>query len=379
MKKMLLFLIPILLLSGCGQDNGMTRIRITADDYQAEKINLAWFDAAGEMHVEELPVTDGRAEFELDIPEGTEITLANLDPRNSIAMEQGFIPGPQFKFYAEKGTVDIAFDAAHWPAATIKGGRMNSDLNRYWKEAGPLEAGSFETTRKLMKILAEGGEVKPDPEAMAVDQAQRQLKKDFIAANPNSIVALDLVAQIKHDYELDEFEALLNTLGADLQATDKWKAMAEEITVQKSVAPGAMAPDFVKKDADGNRVALADHRGKYVLLDFWGSWCGPCRQSHPHLIALHEKYSSHGLVFINIAQEGGNNQRETWLKAVEEDGLTWTQVLNSEGQEEYDVVKLYAIQGFPTKILIGPDGRIIETWLGDVEEIDAVLEGIYGF
>ena len=75
---------------------------------------------------------------------------------------------------------------------------------------------------------------------------------------------------------------------------------------------------------------MANLRGKYVLLDFWGSWCGPCRASHPHLKALQAHYGPQGLEVINIAQENGADARKIWLKAVEEDQMTWTQILNNE-------------------------------------------------
>lgn len=115
-----------------------------------------------------------------------------------------------------------------------------------------------------------------------------------------------------------------------------------------------------------------------MLLDFWGSWCGPCRASHPHLKALEAKYAPKGLAVINIASENGANARETWLQAIEEDGMTWTQILNNEGRENCDVVKEYAITAFPTKVLIGPDGKILVRAVGESEPIDQKLQEIFG-
>ena len=83
---------------------------------------------------------------------------------------------------------------------------------------------------------------------------------------------------------------------------------------------------------------MANLRGKYVLLDFWGSWCGPCRASHPHLKALQAHYGPQGLEVINIAQENGADARKIWLKAVEEDQMTWTQILNNEDR---DIMNVY--------------------------------------
>ena len=104
-----------------------------------------------------------------------------------------------------------------------------------------------------------------------------------------------------------------------------------------------------------------------MLLDFWGSWCGPCRASHPHLKALQAHYGPQGLEVINI-----------WLKAVEEDQMTWTQILNNEDREVCDVVKLYGITAFPTKVLIDPEGKIIVKTVGESAPIDEKLKEVFG-
>ena len=128
----------------------------------------------------------------------------------------------------------------------------------------------------------------------------------------------------------------------------------------------------------GTGCDLANLRGKYVLLDFWGSWCGPCRASHPHLKALQAHYGPQGLEVINIAQENGADARKIWLKAVEEDQMTWTQILNNEDREVCDVVKLYGITAFPTKVLIDPEGKIIVKTVGESAPIDEKLKEVFG-
>lgn len=115
-----------------------------------------------------------------------------------------------------------------------------------------------------------------------------------------------------------------------------------------------------------------------MLLDFWGSWCSPCRDSHPHLKEIEAKYRDKGLVVINVATENGSKAREIWLQAIEEDGMTWTQILNNEGKNKCDVVKDYAITAFPTKVLIDGDGKIVVRAVGESEPIDAKLKEVFG-
>jgi thiol-disulfide isomerase/thioredoxin len=142
--------------------------------------------------------------------------------------------------------------------------------------------------------------------------------------------------------------------------------------------PGTIAPDFVKKDMNGKDVSLKKLKGKYVLLDFWGSWCGPCRASHPHLKELHKKYSGK-VVFVNVADENVKDleqAKKLWKQAVKEDGMTWTQILNNEGKEEQDLLKLYNITSFPTKILIDPEGKVVARLVGATADPEEFLKAL---
>ena len=130
---------------------------------------------------------------------------------------------------------------------------------------------------------------------------------------------------------------------------------------------------FKAKGLDGNMVDIAAMKGKVVLIDFWGSWCGPCRKSHPHLKAVYEKYKSKGLEIVGVAVENGTKekQQESWKKAIAEDGITWLQVLNN--RETNDIAKEYGVKVFPTKILVDKNGKIVLRSVGDGNELDEKL------
>jgi thiol-disulfide isomerase/thioredoxin len=175
---------------------------------------------------------------------------------------------------------------------------------------------------------------------------------------------------------------LLNSMSSKIKAMDEWKKLSTRIEGEKETSVGSQYTDFTKKDINGKDFTLSSIRGKYVLLDFWGSWCGPCRRSHPHLKEVYEKYKSKGLEIIGIAEEKNKNLDEcetAWKKAVKEDGLPWIQVINNYDKEKDDLVVKYGIQAFPTKILLDKNGKIVfRVVIGNPEKFDEELKKLIG-
>ena len=123
-----------------------------------------------------------------------------------------------------------------------------------------------------------------------------------------------------------------------------------------TVKIGQIAPDFKLTSSDGKQINLSDYRGKYVYLEFWASWCKGCRMQHPLLRRLHQTYKDAPLEIISVSLDAGANAKEKWLKAVENDKLTWTQV--AELTRPSAIQKEYGFLGVPMNFLINPDGKI---------------------
>ncbi|NML37882.1 TlpA family protein disulfide reductase [Chitinophaga sp. G-6-1-13] len=138
-----------------------------------------------------------------------------------------------------------------------------------------------------------------------------------------------------------------------------------------------------KKQPDGKMITGDVWQGKYLLIDFWGSWCGPCRASHPHLKELYEKYHSQGLTIIGIAEERAKDsllQRKAWLQAIMKDQLPWYQLLNNEQRKKFDAVTAFGVNAFPTKILLNRKGNIVGRYIGNGDaagELTQQLEQLF--
>ena len=140
------------------------------------------------------------------------------------------------------------------------------------------------------------------------------------------------------------------------------------VTFEQGVAVGKQAPDFTQNDTAGNPVSLSSFRGKYVLLDFWASWCGPCRQENPAVVEAYHKYHDKGLEILSVSLD---QKEKPWKDAIYQDHLTWTHVSDLKYWENA-LVKVYGIQGVPQNFLIDPNGKIVARGLRG-EDLDKTL------
>ena len=188
---------------------------------------------------------------------------------------------------------------------------------------------------------------------------QRQdLRLDFIKSNPSSpfaIKALRDYAGITIKPEI--VEPVFNGLDSSVRFSTEGLQFAERVRIAKYTSIGSEAPDFEMDDVDGNPLKLSDFRGKYVLLDFWASWCMPCRAEHPYLREVYKNYKDKGfeIFAVSLDQEG---KKQTWLNAIEKDQITWPQVSDLKFFNSKAAL-LYGINAIPQNFLLDKDGKII--------------------
>jgi peroxiredoxin len=182
--------------------------------------------------------------------------------------------------------------------------------------------------------------------------AQVQFAKD----NPHSffaIVALMESAGLKLD--VAKVEPIYNAIDEKWRTTSLGKDLTKRIKAARSILVGDQAPLFTMNDVNGKPVSLGDLKGKVVLIDFWASWCEPCRAEGPNLKEQYKLYKDKGFEIFSVSLD---TDKKNWIKAINDDGLTWIQVSDLKGYQG-DVVKSYALGGVPSFFLIGRDGKII--------------------
>jgi thiol-disulfide isomerase/thioredoxin len=197
----------------------------------------------------------------------------------------------------------------------------------------------------------------------------------FFNTHPASYVTAFELQFEGRELSTDSLKMFYNRFPAKLKTSKLGKGILTEIERRKIGVPGTRAQDFVTMDVNGNKLALSDFKGKAILLDFWASWCLPCRKSSPHVKSLYATYKDKGLAVIGIADD--ERTPDAWRKAIIHDSVdVWPNILDGnvprESEEDGnvspksdkdtphpDILKKYGVDSFPTKILIGKDGVII--------------------
>lgn len=210
---------------------------------------------------------------------------------------------------------------------------------------------------------------------------------DYFRSHPGSFVTADRIKFFTSVFSLDSIKLIYENFPVELKGSMDVKRLAAEIKSREVGIPGTRAYRFNVKDKDNKELSLESMKGKYVLLDFWATWCVPCRASMPHMISLNQKYKDKNFVLIGISDDDTNVRN--WLLAIEKDGTAgWLQTLRGLDRQLYlqgvdnprDLSQQYGVRSYPTKILIGPDGMIVgryDSKNGSDEDLERFLANAF--
>jgi len=360
----LMYLLCMLILSGCSDDT--CKVDGKMSDFSGET-TVYLLRRTGEFTHDTLMQTvmkDGS--FRLEIPRdlwGEQYSLKFGDKRSSVA------------FFAEQGNVRIEGSGKTIYDANVTGTPANNSWDRYQKFM--LKIGRQRNFwGKEIGSSNESDSVKRVKYTQLFQKLEGEIEryKDSLAqADANSVVPLFLYHQLLQLLKYDEIDRILAKF-PQLADNRYYKELKAQSDVLRKISPGVMAPDFEVKTVDDDTIKLSSFRGKYLILDFWASWCAPCREETVYIKDIYNKFHDAGLEVFSVSLD---DKKAAWLKAIEEDGMIWNhgcQLL--KGGKNTPVAQLYGIDGIPAIWVIDPEGKILAQGLKG-EDLVAFCTGLF--
>ena len=276
-------------------------------------------------------------------------------------------------FYLDPGEMQLYFKKDSLESFILKGSQSQVDSEMLKAQINPLQDYLYKIKRQL---FSEQNEQHKDFLIRQKDSTYNVLENiciDFITSHPNSYSSLDAITSLlfQNMQNGDVLMSFFDRLSESVKASCSGK-MTYNFIVQRKKSSTTHVSSFEAFDKDGSLVKISDFKGKYILIDFWATWCVPCINGFPHLKELYAKYKDQGLVMISISIDKEENEQE-WLNAIEKFNTTeWIHILSCKNKGENNICDLHDNllgSSIPHYILIDQSGNVIKHWRGFSDEI----------
>jgi peroxiredoxin len=267
---------------------------------------------------------------------------------------------------------------------SIEGSANTELLWYYYEESSEFGKQSQELRDKAQSLTQEQTAEKQAiiDQFNAVNADFLTFTKNFITENNNSLAVFPALGNLNIETDLEYFELARDGLKADYSETNLYNTLNQQIDQylvakqkEKMFDPGNEVPNITQNDPNGNPLSLYDLRGSVVLLDFWASWCRPCRAENPNVVKLYNKYHKDGFDVFSVSLD---KDQAKWVQAIESDGLVWPSHVSDLKYWQSEAAQLYNVKSIPFTVLLDREGKVIGTKLRG-PQLEAKLKEIFGY
>lgn len=266
-------------------------------------------------------------------------------------------------FWIDAGQTILQLDTA-----SFKNNRFSGlDVKGKIIQAGHAHQVIDSVTKQFSKILQS---------PIADDEKKKNIRQgvsELLSQYPNSMISLYILSGYQQYFDNDELQQVYASLSPTLKTTSYALAIKNNNIKPVDVVVGQKIADFEQRNQFGHPVSVSDFKSKYLLVDFWASWCVPCRQENPTVVKAYQQYKNRGFEILSVSLD---DNKKAWLKAIKADGLKWTHVSDLGGWEN-TVSRMFNIRSVPSNILIDGNGIVLATNLRG-EELDKKLAEVFG-
>jgi len=265
-----------------------------------------------------------------------------------------------FPLFLEPGTITISGNADSMSVGKIdvKGTPSNDDLHQFMEIQQPFMHTMMAMQSTYMQARMSGDTATTNQIETTMDSIQTVITdkmKTFVKDHPKSMVSALALRGMMENLDDNDLTALYNGLDTAVQHSTFGEPIGARLATEKKTAVGQEAPDFTMNDTTGKPVSLSSFRGKYVLVDFWASWCGPCRAENPNVVKAYDEFKGKNFTILSVSLD---KTKDAWEKAIKDDHLAWNHVSDLQYWDNA-AAKLYGVQAIPANFLIDPNGKIV--------------------
>lgn len=258
-------------------------------------------------------------------------------------------------FWAEDGFMTLSLRSGAFKKGTISGSAVQDEDRAFAAIKAPFIA-MQDSLQSLMDTTKDAEKRKVlRAQLNEARKKEQQLDMSYVRNHPRSWVAINLLDIYASTCGRETAKELYAGMDSALKQTRYGKNVNAFITLNKSPKTGDHFEDFTQLNTSGKKVALSDIKGKYVLLEFWASWCGPCREANPRLVQTYYRFKDKGFAILGVSLD---ENKAGWLKAIEDDGLAWENISDLKGDKN-EAAMIYGINAVPSNFLIDAQGTII--------------------